>query len=174
MTFTCGGHCQGDGVEEGSRQKKRKRSSLLFGQQYLLNSLPRQIFCTRTILRGGMDSFFLQIILVQFILLFKSVPRKTACVTRNWINSSPQIEATTFAFSVVVILLLWEMPTVLQCGLKKLGHTDATPRCSHALYTIVLCSTAQQYCSLLPILPQQRVIYRHFLLDLCMQLCIYE
>ena len=38
---------------------------------------------------------------------FKIVLGKTASVARNWISSSPPTEATTFAFSSALILLLW-------------------------------------------------------------------
>ena len=42
------------GTEEGCIQKRRQRSSLLFGGQNWLNSLPHQLFCgTRTIWRVG-------------------------------------------------------------------------------------------------------------------------
>ena len=39
-------------------------------------------------------------------LFFKIVLGKTASVARNWINSSPKTEGTTFAFPSVFILLL--------------------------------------------------------------------
>ena len=48
----------------------------------------------------------LHIVLVQFILFFKSSCCKIASVARNLINSVPQAVATTFAFSSVSILLL--------------------------------------------------------------------
>ena len=41
----------------------------------------------------------------EFILFFKIVLGKTASTARNWISSSPQTKATTFAFSSVFILL---------------------------------------------------------------------
>ena len=50
---------------------------------------------------------FLLIILVQNILFFISSWWKTPSAASNWINSVPQIAATTFAFSSVFILLLW-------------------------------------------------------------------
>ena len=43
---------------------------------------------------------------MQIILLIKIVLGKTASAARNWINPSPQTEATTFAFSSVFVLLL--------------------------------------------------------------------
>ena len=54
---------------------------------------------------------FLHIILVQFILFFKSYfssnhPIANYGAARNWIISFPQSAATTFAFSSVFILLL--------------------------------------------------------------------
>ena len=42
----------------------------------------------------------------KFILFFKIVLGKIASAARNLIHSSPQTEATTFAFSSVFILLL--------------------------------------------------------------------
>ena len=51
---------------------------------------------------------FLQIILVQFILFFNLSRCKIASVARNCINYVPQTAATTFAFSSVLILLLWQ------------------------------------------------------------------
>ena len=48
----------------------------------------------------------LQIVLVQFILFFKSSWCKEDSAARNWIYSFPQAAATTFAFSSVFILLL--------------------------------------------------------------------
>ena len=43
----------------------------------------------------------------EFIQFFKIVLGKIASAARNLIDSSPQTEATTFAFSSVFILLLW-------------------------------------------------------------------
>ena len=43
----------------------------------------------------------------KFIPFFKSSQCKIASMARNRINSVPQTAATTFAFSSVVILLLW-------------------------------------------------------------------
>ena len=43
----------------------------------------------------------------EYILFFKIVPGKIVNAARNWINSSPQTEATTFTFSFVFILLPW-------------------------------------------------------------------
>ena len=81
----------------------------MFGGKNLSNSLARLLrFWTIGIIHP-----FLQIILVQFILLFKIVPGKTASMAKNWLNSSSQTEATTFAFSsCVFILLLWSLYTV--------------------------------------------------------------
>ena len=65
----------------------------------LFNYLPRQLFFLQDDFEEQ-DIFFLffQIILVQFILLFKIVLGKTASANRNSLNSSPQTAATTFAF----------------------------------------------------------------------------
>ena len=60
----------------------------------------------RTILKKRMNSSFFQIILVQFILFFKSSYSRIASMARNWINSVPQTATTTFAFSSVSFLLL--------------------------------------------------------------------
>ena len=35
-------------------------------------------------------------------------PRQNSSAARNWINASPKTEATTFAFSSVSVLILWE------------------------------------------------------------------
>ena len=66
------------GIEEGSRQRRRQRSSLLFGGQHLLYSLPRELFCTRMIWRKGWIHPMFLSILLQFILFFIS----------SWGNSS--------------------------------------------------------------------------------------
>ena len=52
-----------------------------------------------TIWRIGWIHSFLHIILVQFILFFISSWCKISSAARNWINSVPQIAATTFALS---------------------------------------------------------------------------
>ena len=45
-------------IDEGWRQTKRQRSSMLFGGQSLFNSLPCQLFCTSMILKKRMNSSF--------------------------------------------------------------------------------------------------------------------
>ena len=61
--------------EPGPLKKDKDRSKgkdrRLWGQS-LLNSWLRQLFCTRTILKKRINHPFLKIILVQFILFFKS------------------------------------------------------------------------------------------------------
>ena len=47
------------------------------------------------------------LILVQFILFFKSSKGKKASTARNWIHSILQPATTTFAFFTVFILYLW-------------------------------------------------------------------
>ena len=47
--------------------------------------------------------------------IIKIVQCKTDSAARNWINSSPQTEGTTFAFSSVCILLLWWQTSLAQC-----------------------------------------------------------
>ena len=74
-------------IEEGFIQKRRQRSSLLFGGHNLFNSLLHL-----TILHQN-----------EFILFFKSSWCKIASAART--NSVPQITASTFAFSSVKILL---------------------------------------------------------------------
>ena len=87
-------------VEEEWKRRQRQRSWLLFGGQNLLNSLPRQLFCTRTILENRMNSSFssnhpgvthssLQIVLMD-----------NSCAARNLMNSDPQITVTIFAFYI--------------------------------------------------------------------------
>ena len=61
----------------------------------LYNSLQRYLFCLGRIGRK-----------VEFSLFFQIDRGKTASAARNWINSAPQTEATTFAFASVSILLL--------------------------------------------------------------------
>ena len=63
-------------------------SSLVFGEQNLCNSLPRQLFCTRMILKNRMNSSF-------------------SSNHPGSIHPIFQTAAMTFAFSSVVILLLW-------------------------------------------------------------------
>ena len=73
----------------------------MWGEEFIqflaaLATLPRTIFNH-------------QIIIVQFILFFKTSQCKTASAARNWINSATQTAATTFAFSSVFILrLCWD------------------------------------------------------------------
>ena len=50
-----------------------------------------------------------------FIIFFKIVLGKTASAARNWINSSPETDSTTFAFSSAFVLLLWYTPSVSLC-----------------------------------------------------------
>ena len=58
------------GIEEGFVQKRGQRTSLLFGGQNLINSLPRLLFCTRSIWRIAWIHSLFYIILVQFVLFF--------------------------------------------------------------------------------------------------------
>ena len=83
-------------IEEGYIKKKRQRLLLLFAA----------LFCTWTILRTGWIHSFLDIMLVQFILFFKSSWCIIASMERNWINSVPQTAMTTFLFSSVFIILI--------------------------------------------------------------------
>ena len=82
-------------------------SSLLFGGKNLFNSLPRLPFCPGRLWRIGWIHPSLYIVLVQFILFFKSSWWKVGSAARNLINSAHQaVFTTTFAFSSVFILLL--------------------------------------------------------------------
>ena len=83
--------------------------------------------------RPGASHPILQIFLVQFFLFFNSTLCKIASTARNWINSVPQAEATTFAFSSVLILLLWSVPLWLT-RIKarrstQLNLTGISPKC---------------------------------------------
>ena len=82
-------------------------SSLLLGGQNWLNSLPRLPYCAMMIWRKELILPLYQIVLVQFILFFKSSWCKEDSAARTWIYSFPQAAATTFAFSSVFIFLLW-------------------------------------------------------------------
>ena len=62
-----------------------------------LDDFKTRINCTRMILKKRMSSSYSS----------KSSLGKIACAARNLINSVPQTAATTFAFSLVFILLLW-------------------------------------------------------------------
>ena len=81
----------GKHIEEGFIQKRRQRSSLLFGGQNRFHSLPRKLFYTRKILRKGWINPILHVVSVQYILFFKSSWCKIASTARNF----------------VFILLLW-------------------------------------------------------------------
>ena len=89
-----------------NRQKKRQRSSLLFGGRNSFTSMPHYRFSARMIGRIWWIHPFLQIILVQLILFFNSSERKIYSGTRNLINSVLQTAAMIFTFSSVFILLL--------------------------------------------------------------------
>ena len=58
-----------------------------------------RIHCTRMIWKKRMNSSYSS----------KLSKGKIASAARNWKNSSPQAEATTFVFSSVFILLLWHL-----------------------------------------------------------------
>ena len=83
-------------------QKRRQRSSLLFGGQNVFNSSPRWLFCTRTTNRMNSSVFFissgaihpfLHIILVQFIRFFTSSWCKRASAVNKFCppNSSDDL-----------------------------------------------------------------------------------
>ena len=119
---------------------KRQRWSLLFGGRIYIpflstlavlhkTILHNRVNCTRMIERKGWIHSFL-------------VLSKSASAARNWINSSPKTEATTFAFSSVFILLLWcslsqdsdifqySIPEVIQ---GKKGNASPPPPSQHLL-----------------------------------------
>ena len=81
------------------KTEEKERLSLLFGGQNRFNSLTCKQFCTKMIWRKGWINPILHIVLVQFIIVFKSSWWKITSATRNWINSAPQAAAMTFAFS---------------------------------------------------------------------------
>ena len=56
----------------------------------------------------------LHVVKVQLILFFKSSWCKIASAARNKINSAPQAAVPTFAFSSVLILLLWNSPSSME------------------------------------------------------------
>ena len=92
--------------EEGSIQKIRQRSLLLFGDRIYALPCRTSYFAPERFWRRGWGRPFLQIILVQFIIFFKSSWCKIAGAAKNLINSVPKTAATTFTFSSVFILLL--------------------------------------------------------------------
>ena len=81
------------------KTEEKERLSLLFGGQNRFNSLTCKQFCTKMIWRKGWINPILHIVLVQFIIVFKSSWWKITSATSNWINSAPQAAAMTFAFS---------------------------------------------------------------------------
>ena len=89
----------GQGIEEDRRKGKGRRCCLGEESIHFLAALaiwPRTILnnrkhCTKIIWEKKDD----------FILFFKIVLGKTASAAYNWINSSPQTEATTFAFALL-------------------------------------------------------------------------
>ena len=108
-TYTTASSLCAIGIEEGLIQKRRQWSSLLFGGQNGLNSLPLLIFCIRMIWRKGWIHPILHIILVQLILFFISFKCKIASAVKKLIKFCPPTAATTFAFSSVIILLIrWQ------------------------------------------------------------------
>ena len=102
------------------------------------------------ILKKRMNSSFFQIILVQFILFFKSSYCKMASGIRNSINSVPQTAGTTVAFSdfsSVFFLLLWSKPrdrfvwrtTDLEMRLEREKvRTYRTPKIART-HRLILC-----------------------------------
>ena len=87
-------------IEKGLKQKARQRRQ--FRGQNLFDSLPCLLTCC-----------FASVVLketVEFNRLFQTDRGKTACSARNWTNSAPQTDATTFALPPVSMLLLWCCP----------------------------------------------------------------
>ena len=95
-------------ISERFKQKKGNCCRCCLRDRIYSIASPRWLFCTRKIWRKGLIHPFLHIVLVQFILFFISSCCKIASAAINWINSAPQAVATTFAFSSVFILLLWQ------------------------------------------------------------------
>ena len=97
--------------------------------------------------RKGWIHPILHIVLVQFILYFKSSLCKIARAARNWINYVPQAAVTTFAFSSVFILLL----CAHHCQWPKVGSNEtcaslcrAYKRGREAKIAICINNSAQQ------------------------------
>ena len=126
-------------------EEKAKVVGAVWGTEFIIYSLQHQLFCTTVIGRIGLihpllyiilvytsfssyhpgtNSSFPQIILVQFILFFISSWCKIASAARNLISFAPQTAATTFAFSSVSILLLWEH---LSCNISPLHRPKFGP-----------------------------------------------
>ena len=75
----------------------------VWGLEYIQCLVLAVLHYSRTILSNGMNCIKEK---NEFILFFHIVLGKIDSVARIWINSSPQTEATTFAFSFVFIFLL--------------------------------------------------------------------
>ena len=120
-------HCS----EEGQRQKKRQRSSLLFGGRTRFKSLPHKIFFTRMILKKRMigikttwrkgcfekmDDHPVHTIPNHYStkwMFFQKLLFKSSLLLNGHsaaFKDVPQTAARTFAFSSAFILLLWIRP----------------------------------------------------------------
>ena len=89
-------------------------------------------FVYRTILKNRMNSSFSfkSFRCNSSYILFKIVLGKIAYAARNWINSSPQTEAMTFAFSSVFILLLCtRTPRSISKNVCPASDNDSTSFC---------------------------------------------
>ena len=91
-------------IAEGFRQKRRQRSSLLFGGQNVFNSLPRYLF--RTIWRKGWIAPGWYEEKVELILIFKLSWCKKTSGARNWVNSAPNSRE-------YLCLLFWINPSFM-------------------------------------------------------------
>ena len=126
-------------------------------------------FVYRTILKNRMNSSFSfkSFRCNSSYILFKIVLGKIAYAARNWINSSPQTEAMTFAFSSVFILLLctrtprsplqqdipkYECPasdndnTSFSLSLIQSEDEGTSPRCSPSLFSSLQWPSALSQC----------------------------
>ena len=88
------------GIEEGWREKQRQKLLRLFGGQNLFNSLRRYLFAWVALEEKD-----------EFNRFFQIDRDKTASAARNWTNTAPPTDATTFAFASLSILLLWPEPS---------------------------------------------------------------
>ena len=102
--------------------------------------------------RPGAIHPIIHIVLVQFIIFFNSSWCKIVSEARNLINSAPQAAGTTFAFSSVFNLLLWQHGNMA---------TNCTPLSTFPLDIRAL--NAQMF-SVLQVFPPGHILYSIVLL----------
>ena len=101
--------------EEGFKERRegKGRRCCLGNICNWYNSMPTKLFCIRMILKKGMNSSYLYIVLVQFILFFKSSYRGKAIAARIWINSALSSSSDDLC------LLFCFYPSFMAAGLKQ-------------------------------------------------------